>query len=200
MNKYEILREIFDVENISEKIVACPKITEEKLLVALTKDTYNLKIELGISATTISRYLTKLFPDRHKSTAKVDNYLLLKYGYKQCKHCSEVYDVECFYNNSASSDGLSAYCKPCQYSLEKPTSVARAAKYRAAKLQRSPRWVSLEELEEIQLFYSNCPDGFQVDHILPLQGEYVSGLHVLSNLQYLSIRDNTSKGNRFTPN
>jgi hypothetical protein len=67
------------------------------------------------------------------------------------------------------------------------------AQYRAAKLQRTPAWT---ETREIAWFYEHCPEGMQVDHKYPLQGETVSGLHCLANLQYLSAWDNISKNNR----
>jgi hypothetical protein len=45
-------------------------------------------------------------------------------------------------------------------------------------------------------FYENCPDVFDVDHIIPINGEIVSGLHVHWNLSYLESESNQSKGNK----
>lgn len=63
-----------------------------------------------------------------------------------------------------------------------------------AKLQRTPHWA---DLAEIKKFYEDCPRGMVVDHIIPLRGKIVSGLHVRSNLQYLTRDDNLRKGNTF---
>lgn len=73
---------------------------------------------------------------------------------------------------------------------------ARCAKRKAVKLQRTPPW---SETEAINEFYANCPEGYHVDHIIPLQGETVSGLHVRKNLQYLPAGKNMSKRNAYTP-
>jgi len=64
---------------------------------------------------------------------------------------------------------------------------------RARKLQASPVWSDKIKVKE---FYSNCLEGFEVDHIIPLQGKNVCGLHVEYNLQYLSSKDNRIKGNK----
>lgn len=67
---------------------------------------------------------------------------------------------------------------------------------RARKLQATPKWLSKEQLEEIKAIYKNCPEGHHVDHILPLKGKNLSGLHVPWNLQYLPDIVNRMKSNK----
>ena len=89
------------------------------------------------------------------------------------------------------------------YQRNKSKYVAKDAKRHAAKMERTPSWANnqlidayykeakrLEELTGIK---------FHVDHIIPLQGELVSGLHVETNLQLLPAHENIGKSNRFDP-
>ena len=68
----------------------------------------------------------------------------------------------------------------------------RAARKKKIKL-RTPPWA---DLKAIQKFYEDCPEGHHVDHYYPLQGEAISGLHVLENLRHIPAQENYAKGNR----
>lgn len=61
------------------------------------------------------------------------------------------------------------------------------------KLQ-CPKWADRDKIREI---YLNCPKGHHVDHIVPLRGKLVSGLHVAENLQYLTAYENNRKHNKY---
>ncbi len=67
------------------------------------------------------------------------------------------------------------------------------AKRRAAIRKQIPSWA---DIEQIKMIYKNCPSGYHVDHIIPLQGKLVCGFHSHNNLQYLTAADNQRKFNR----
>lgn len=71
------------------------------------------------------------------------------------------------------------------------------AKRRALKYKATPKWLNNEQIKELEQIYKNRPNGHHVDHIVPLQGKHVCGLHVPWNLQYLPAIDNLRKRNKF---
>ena len=82
---------------------------------------------------------------------------------------------------------------------------AKTAKRRAAKIQRTPNWLTPDDYHAIRTLYETAAAltestgiNHQVDHIIPLQGKIVSGFHCPTNLQILTATENHNKYNKFT--
>ncbi len=72
---------------------------------------------------------------------------------------------------------------------------AISRRYQLAKKNRVPPWF---EAAEVAAVYARAQQlGLTVDHVVPLQGLKVSGLHCLANLQLLTQSENSAKGNRY---
>lgn len=77
---------------------------------------------------------------------------------------------------------------------------------RAARLRATPPWLTAEHKAQITAFYAEARRltretgvPHHVDHIHPLQGENVCGLHVPWNLQVMLGADNIRKRNKLVP-
>lgn len=80
------------------------------------------------------------------------------------------------------------------------------AKRRAQKRHATPLWLTDEQKKEIDQFYILAAElswlseePLHVDHIVPLTGKNVRGLHVPWNLQIIPQSWNLSKGNKTCP-
>lgn len=80
---------------------------------------------------------------------------------------------------------------------------AATRRRKLAKIERTPAWLTADQHAEMTALYAEAirltrETGIihEVDHIIPLQGENVSGLHVPWNLQILTASENRSKGNK----
>lgn len=81
---------------------------------------------------------------------------------------------------------------------------ARCAMRSAAKIRRTPPWLTKEHRAQIAWYYRMAKHiteqtgvQYSVDHIVPLRADNASGLHVPWNLQVITLSANCSKGNRF---
>lgn len=79
-----------------------------------------------------------------------------------------------------------------------------SSKARASQLQRTPSWLTEDDwwmIDQIyqlaQLRTAATSVEWHVDHIIPLRGKTVSGLHVPANLRVIPAKLNLKKGNRY---
>lgn len=82
---------------------------------------------------------------------------------------------------------------------------AKNARYVASKLQRTPNWLTEFDHIHIKALYQlaamrTCESGFpwHVDHIIPLRGKNVSGLHIPSNMRVIPGKENVRKNNAYS--
>src|SRR5665213_988254 len=141
------------------------------------------------------------------------------FGGKQCKECYKIWwntvkdskkeDKKAYdkanrvefskrekAQRNAKREEYLAYMKSYR-EAHKPQRTAYQIKREAAKIQRTPKWLTKTHFAQIEIFYQSAHDltkefGFQmdVDHIVPLKGKNVSGLHVPWNLQVIPHTDN----------
>jgi hypothetical protein len=90
-----------------------------------------------------------------------------------------------------------------EYKKNKHVYIARVAKRKAAKLKATPSWLTEKQLNDINTIYKACAKitertgkAHHVDHIIPLQGVDVCGLHVPWNLAILPASMNLAKHNK----
>lgn len=120
---------------------------------------------------------------RRKKQSKVyrkKNYEPAKYS-KVCLTCNTHFEAN-------RKDHM--YCKKsCQPSSKQSRKLRKRTK-RKCKL-------SVESWSDIEAFLLDRPDGYDLDHIIPLNHPDVCGLHNTWNFQWLSKDDNNLKSNKF---
>lgn len=168
-----------------------------------------------IGEQTFNRMMRKMFPEvrLNGGTQTWCFYLLTIIEYKYCGHCQTIKPFSNFNKDkSNSSIGLQSICKECRsseqagqydkyydahqksYAKNHGKIRERQNHYKGERALRIPPWSQTQLIEK---FYENCPERHHVDHIVPLKGKEVSGLHVIENLQYLTAEENLSKGNKY---
>lgn len=112
-----------------------------------------------------------------------------------CKQCG----IEKAFNYSSTNQFCSHKCAQLASRVEKDEShykrkraVANEAWQRYHAKQKAQTPINADR-KLIQQIYENCPEGYEVDHIIPISK---GGLHHQENLQYLPWLENRRKGNK----
>jgi 5-methylcytosine-specific restriction endonuclease McrA len=93
------------------------------------------------------------------------------------------------------------------YQNNKHLFAQKSMKRYASKTNQTPTWLNKAHFAEMDGIYEYCKifnqfipsktNKLQVDHIIPLHGKRVSGLHIPSNLQVITCKENAVKRNNF---
>lgn len=107
---------------------------------------------------------------------------------------------EYYGNNPEASKAKVEYGRE-HYLLNKDMYAAKETKRRTLKLSAMPSWANESKIKKIYLEARKLTNltgvPHEVDHIIPLMGKKVCGLHVETNLQILNRKANRSKANKF---
>lgn len=180
---------------IKKPIRGLPGITSLSLVCALisTSSVQEAAEYLGYSDNPIKQSIRVLFKNNTDSTAFASGAhnhwritLLSVIGVKYCPACRIVKPFDHFGSDPRTRNKTTSKCKSCLLIKSKTEKSYIAL--------RTPSWADTSSIED---FYKRCPDLCHVDHIIPLRGKLVSGLHVVDNLQYLPAKENILKGNSY---
>lgn len=163
----------------------------------------------------VERKLKPYFAGSKPRTQTWKTFFLSLFDLKICSSCKELKEKHEFSTDVSKASGRKSECKICdckrssEYAIVNPEKVKASkqyhylnnkayylnknALYRANKSKATPCWANLDKVREI---YASCPEGMHVDHIYPLNSDWVCGLHNEFNLQYLSPEDNLKKSNK----
>lgn len=147
----------------------------------------------------------------HYFTGKpcVNGHISRRYISKSCVECGKERSKIAMKKFRKNNPERNAEIKKLDYEKNKVKRLATLKKWRennkslirfhSAKRKKhikraTPPWADMDKIKQI---YLGCPTGHQVDHIIPLKGKIVSGLHVENNLQYLTPKENNEKKNKY---
>jgi len=150
----------------------------------------------------------------------------LEANQKYCAGCDLTKCVSDFHKDKYKSSGLCVYCKDCKSERSRNLRKDNISAYKArrnkqyqdnkeifreyqiarryALKQAAPDWdkeltrfVIKEAYELAKIRKKETGMDWHIDHIIPLRGKTISGLHVWNNVQLLPAKINLEKGNKY---
>lgn len=125
----------------------------------------------------------------------------------QCRECSRLLSKSFYHNNNGKekqrTDAKREIKKRWRQN-NKGRVNSWTAKRHASKQQRTPKWLTPDDLWMIEEAYTLASLRTQmtgilwsVDHKIPMQGDTVSGFHTPLNLQVIPQLENSNKSNKW---
>lgn len=118
---------------------------------------------------------------------------------KVCNKCKQEFPLSQFYFRAGTEGLRYAQCIACKAKSHAQWERQHRGRRNYLRSTRRyghsmPRWADQTLIEKM---YKHCPSGYEVDHVVPIAGIGVCGLHVHYNLQHLTKKQNTEKGNSY---
>lgn len=117
-----------------------------------------------------------------------------------CKSCQSLIVLEAYYSNRAKKIDYQKKLNKQRIKEYRHRKSAQASKERAIKKNATPLWFSLDDAKQIRDIFKQREQltkqtgiDHHVDHIIPLNGTTVCGLHVPWNLRIIPAIENLSK-------
>lgn len=145
---------------------------------------------------------------------------------KKCTRCQKTKATSSFNRRARSRDGYAAACGECTSNDkwlryrddpdERQTTLMRVKANKASRFERDPAykrafnlwnsvktrgtkippWVRITDFVPVCRAVIDAGPGHELDHIIPIKGKLVSGLHVPSNVRVITVRENQIKSNK----
>ena len=142
-----------------------------------------------------------------KGSIRNDGFIFKSYDYRHLRKTgfyAEIWLNPVSFKKCITEDKKKKHSRDSKYAKQnRPKRNSFTAKRKAAKLNRTPPWLNKEHLQQIEdlyliakMFQMYTGQEYHVDHVIPLQGKNVSGLHTPWNLQVLPAKENLIKGNK----
>ena len=135
----------------------------------------------------------------YEKNAESERTKAMQYHYKNYEKNKEKLAAKVLKWQKENKEKYAAKSKRC-YEKTKHRKFASQAFARAHKRNAVPKWINKELKQDIQKFYIEARlktretgTKYEVDHIVPLMGESVCGLHVPWNLRVITQFENRSK-------
>ena len=123
---------------------------------------------------------------------------------KSCRICNQGKRLDDFYVRYTTRDGRDSVCKEChKQRVTERRSQRGHFKSVSVNWKAVPIWITADDAKAIAAIYTQAKQltkdsGIEmvVDHIVPLRGKNVCGLHVPSNLRIITRQENAKKKNK----